>query len=134
MNIRKSILPALLMFAVVALPIPALAVQGGMTTQVLTTFVTSAALPAPATTGLYYGGCMAYLSNPISTASNSPNCPSNWVSFSCDGTYAAKDIAQMLYDQAQLSMVLGKHVWVQVDDTILANGFCTAVRLDMYTN
>jgi hypothetical protein len=36
---------------------------------------------------------MAHLDKMANTASNAPDCPSNWVSFSCDGTYNSKDIA-----------------------------------------
>jgi hypothetical protein len=44
---------------------------------------------------------MAYLKKMVNTASNSPDCPSRWVSFSCDGTYNSKDIAYRKLDIAQ---------------------------------
>jgi len=131
MNVHKSVLYALLIFAVLTLPTPTLAVQGGMFANVTGLFVNSTPLPAPATTGLMYGGCMALLSSPINKATNSPNCPDNYVSFSCDGTYTTQAIAQTMYDQAQLALALNKQVYVKVDDTMLSNGFCTAVLIEL---
>ena len=132
MNIRKSVFVALLLFAALALSTPTLAVQGYVVSTVLGISVISSPLPPPATTGLLYGGCMAYLANPINTATNSPNCPSNWVAFSCDGTYNSQSNAQMLLDQAQLSWTMHKEVVVYVDDTELHNGVCTAFRIDSW--
>ncbi len=45
------------------------------------------------------------------------NCPANWVSFSCDGTYGNKDIAFRQLDQAQIAMALNKQVMLIVDDS-----------------
>ena len=131
MNVRATVLPGFALFAAFTLPMSANAVQGTLVTTVQRILLTSDAQPSP-NTGLYYGGCMAYLAHPINTASNSPNCPSAWVSFSCDGTYAAKDIAQMMLDQAQLAIAMKKTVTVVVDDAKKHNGFCTATRLDLY--
>jgi len=132
MNVRTTVLPAFALLAALALPTPALAVQGGVVGTIQEILLTSSPLPAPAATGLIYGGCMVRLSVPINTATNSPNCPANWVAFSCDGTYATKDIAQMMLDQAQLAFTMGKSVYVVVDDTKLSNTFCTAVGLQLY--
>ncbi len=132
MNVRKSVFVALPLLAALALPPPSFAVQGGLFSTIVSVLVTSNPLPAPATTGLMYGGCMAYLANPVNTAANSPACFSNWVAFSCDGTYASKDIAQLLLDNAQLASTLKKAVYVEVDDTKLHNGYCTATRVDIY--
>lgn len=131
MNVRATVLPGFALFAAFALPMPANAVQGVLDTTVQRILLTSEAQPPP-NTGLYYGGCMAFLGHPINTASNSPNCPSAWVSFSCDGTYAAKDIAQMMLDQAQLANAMKKTVLVIVNDEKKHNGYCTAIRLDIY--
>lgn len=38
----------------------------------------------------------------------------------------------MMLDQAQLAYVLGKPVYVEVDDGKLSSGFCTAYRFDLY--
>ena len=132
MNVRKSVFIALPLFAAMAMPAPVLAVTGYLYTTVVGVVTNSDPLPAPATTGIMYGGCMAYLAAPVNTASNSPNCPSNWVAFSCDGTYTSKDTAQMLFDQAQLGWATQKTVGVQVDDTKLHNGVCLATHLDLW--
>jgi len=132
MNVRcASSSAALLMFAALALPTPATAVVGGAYTTVLSILSTSSALPAPATTGLVYGGCMVNIATPVKQFSNSPNCPGAWVSFSCDGTYASQSAALMLLDQAQMALALGKQVYIEVDDQKLHNTFCTATRIDI---
>ena len=132
MNIRPSFLTtAFLLFAALALPITTLAVQGGMYTTIHGVMLDSAPQASP-TTGMAFGGCMAYLANPINTFGNSPNCPDYWVSFSCDGTYTTQSEAQMMYDQAQLAFINNYRVYVVVDDTKLENGYCTAIRLDLY--
>jgi hypothetical protein len=123
MNVRTTVLPAFALFAAFSLPMPANAVQGYLNSTILSVLLTSEP---------NFGGCMVYLSNQISTASNSPNCPSNWVSFSCDGTYASKDMASMMLDQAQLAYAMKKTVVVYVDDAKKHNGYCTAMRIDVW--
>jgi hypothetical protein len=123
MNVRTTVLPAFALFAAFALPMPANAVQGSLISTIISVLLTS---------DPYYGGCMVYLSNPINTASNSPNCPSSWVSFSCDGTYASKEMASMMLDQAQLAYAMKKTVMVYVDDAKKHNGYCTVTRLDTW--
>ena len=121
-----------LLLAALALPAPAFAVQGLLSSTVLGVLVNSEPLPPPATTGLMFGGCMVYLSSAANAASPQPNCPDHWVSLSCDGTYAAKDVASLMLDQAQLAWATKRQVLVKVDDTKLHNGYCTATRLDVW--
>ena len=133
MNTRNSMpFNSCLLLAALALPTPAFAVQGTLLSTVVGVLVTTDPLPPPATTGLMFGGCMAYLSTALSAASPTPNCPLNWVSFSCDGTYASKDAANLMLDQAQLAWATKRQVYVKVDDTKLHNGYCTATRLDVW--
>lgn len=128
MNFHISDLRAFaLLVAALGLPTPVLALKGAMTTTVISVLVTS----DPATTGLMYGGCMAAMAKTIASATPSPNCPGNWVSLSCDGIDASKDIASLMLDQAQLAWATKRTVYVQVDDTKLHNGYCTAKRLDL---
>ena len=130
MNFRISDLPAFaLLVAALALPTPVLALKGALTTTVVAIMATS----EPATTGLglTYGGCMAALAKTIASATPSVNCLGSWVSFSCDGTHASKDTASLMFDQAQLAWATKRPVYVQVDDTKLHNGYCTARRLDL---
>ncbi len=127
---RRFFLSALLLPATLAMPTPSFAVQGYALTTIVSVLLESTPLPSPAT-GLLYGGCMAYLAVPVGSATNSPNCPGNWVAFSCDGTYTSKDTAQMMLDQAQLAWATKRMVLVYVDDTRLHNGYCFANRIDV---
>ena len=97
------------------------AVTGGLTATVSKVMVNATA----------YGGCMALLSKTISSASPAVNCPGNWISFSCTGTYASKDLAFFMLDQAQLALSLNKNVTVYVDDTKKHNGYCFANRIEV---
>lgn len=79
--------------------------------------------------GSRFGGCMALLDkNPASIL---PNCGNSWVSFSCTGTYASKDLANRMLDQAQLALALDKFVQIQIDDSKKHNGYCYASRIDI---
>ena len=74
---------------------------------------------------------MVYLDVLISSANATLNCPSNWVTFSCSGTYNPKDIAYRKVDLAQMAKATGRPVTVLIDDTKKHNGFCYAWRLDI---
>ncbi len=100
----------------------AYAVQGNLTTTITKTQVT---VPQA------YGGCMVALGVAVSKAVPIVNCPGNWVSFSCNGTYISKDLAFYMLDQAQLALSLNKQVFVTVDDTKKHNGYCFASRIDV---
>lgn len=78
----------------------------------------------------HYGKCMAEADRRIDSASNSLNCPSNWVTFSCDGTYNSKDIAYRKLDMAQKSEATQSNITFYVDDTKKHNGYCYAYRVD----
>ncbi len=77
-----------------------------------------------------FGGCMA-LTN-VTLANEGLNCTSRWVTFSCSGVYAAKDIAYRMFDSAQMAMALGKTVKLYVTDAKKHNGYCYANRIDVY--
>lgn len=123
MNPRLPILTLALLAA--AVPIrPAQAVQG---------LIGGATIQRTLVSGdNTFGGCMAGLNVPVNTATNSPNspnCPDTWVSFSCVGTYASREQAFHMLDQAQLALALNKKVNVLVDDTKKHNGYCFAARI-----
>ncbi len=79
------------------------------------------------------GGCAARLGHAIA-AETGLNCPDNWVTFSCDGTHAAKSDAMRLFDSAQLAFVTGRRAVLWVDQERKANGFCFASRVDVLPN
>jgi len=111
------------LLATIASISPTNAVQGVLSsTTVLRTMVNS---------GQYYGGCMAQLGKAINTATNSPNCPGNWVSFSCVGLYTSKEQAFHMLDHAQLALALNKSVSVTVEDTKKHNDYCFAQRIEI---
>ncbi len=131
MNVHKSIVPAaLLLLAALGLPRVAFAVQGYGFATISSILTTSQSQISPAT-GLLYGGCMVNLSIQASQLTGAPNCPNTWVTLGCDGTYTTQSNAQMLLDQAQLAHALNKPIYLVVDDTMLINTFCTAVRIDV---
>ena len=75
------------------------------------------------TTETTYGGCMAKLSKPISSVVG--NCPSSWVTLSCDGSLGnSVPRASAMWDSAQLAYALDKTVLVKVDNTKKINGYC----------
>jgi hypothetical protein len=76
-----------------------------------------------------FGGCMVFLDKPI--AGSGLNCPSNWVSLSCDGTYSSTVSAQRMFDSAQMAFALDKKVNVRVNDAQKHNGYCVAYRFDV---
>ncbi|MFZ4700988.1 MAG: hypothetical protein ACOYMG_13140 [Candidatus Methylumidiphilus sp.] len=129
MKDHQTLLSALaLLSAALALPTPTLAAQGSVYGNILGVLVSADPQPAPAT-GLLYGGCMAYMTVPFPA---SLNCPANWVSFGCDGTYASKDAAAMMLDQAQLIWATKRSASVILDDSMKINGYCVANRIDMW--
>lgn len=100
----------------------AYAAQGDLTTTITRTLVSVPEI---------YGGCMVALGAAVSTAVPTVNCPGNWVSFSCNGTYISKDLAFYMLDQAQLALSLNKKVKLTVDDTKKHNGNCFVKRIDV---
>lgn len=76
-----------------------------------------------------YGGCM--LRTDKTLADYGLNCPSRWVAFSCDGTFASRDIAFRQLDQAQIALTLGKKINLVVDDSKKHNGYCFASRTNL---
>jgi hypothetical protein len=122
MKARFPFLTAALLAAAASIP-PAQAVQGLISATTIRT--------STVTGDTSYGGCMAALGAAVNTATNSPNCPGAWVTFSCIGTYAPKEQAFHMLDQAQLALALDKKVNVLVDDTKKHNGYCFARRISV---
>ena len=77
-----------------------------------------------------WGGCMILIDQVL--ANHGLDCPNQWVSFSCNGTFTTKDVAFRMFDSAQMAYALGKRVIVEVDDTKKHNGFCYAGRIDVF--
>jgi len=102
---------------------PAYAVRANLTASVVRVLVIDPT---------YYGGCMAELNTPLSATVPAVNCPEDWVTFSCNGTYIGKDIAFYMLEQAQLALSLNKRVFVTVDDSKKHNGYCFANRIDVF--
>ena len=76
-----------------------------------------------------YGGCMILVDQTIADAGL--NCPSRWVSLSCDGTFSSKANAQNMLDSAQMAFALNKKVHLKIDDSKKHNGYCVAIRFDV---
>jgi hypothetical protein len=76
-----------------------------------------------------WGGCMILIDQQLSDYGL--DCPSRWISFSCNGTFTTKDVAYRLFDSVQMAVALGKRVQVEVDDTRKHNGYCFGSRVDV---
>lgn len=76
-----------------------------------------------------YGGCMAQMSESLTTSQTA--CEGTWVTFSCDGTYTEPVRALRMLDQAQLALATGMRVTVFVDDAKMQDGYCFAWRIDL---
>ncbi len=73
-----------------------------------------------------YGKCMVQLSTPIGN-----NCPNVWISLDCEGKYLASGDGDRMLNLGLLAQNLNKSVSIQVDNTKLADGYCTANRIDL---
>jgi len=71
-----------------------------------------------------YGGCLVKLNK--NTNESGVNCHSEWVSFSCNGVYNAKDVAYRMLDVAQASMLMGNFAWAKVESAEKVGTYCTA--------
>jgi hypothetical protein len=79
-----------------------------------------------------FGGCMARIAP--QPASRSLNCPGGWVTFSCSGDFTTVETGNRKFQAAQLAMMTGTMVFIQVDDLRKHNGFCYARRVDNLPN
>ena len=76
-----------------------------------------------------FGGCMAYLSK----KNTSLDC-SQWITFDCTGELDGntKSDGNRKFNSAQLALVTGNKVKVQVTDSKKINGQCFATRVDVF--
>jgi hypothetical protein len=77
-----------------------------------------------------YGGCMLFVDKAI--ADSILNCPSRWVSLSCDGTFNDRDVAARMYDTGIMAIALDMKLNIFVDDTKKHNSYCVAKRVDLF--
>lgn len=80
-----------------------------------------------------YGGCIAKLDRTITNnATAYLNCPGDWVSFSCDGTFNSKDFAWHKFQLAKEAMKEGYVVALQInDEKKQRGGYCFAERVGL---
>jgi hypothetical protein len=83
------------------------------------------------TGGNAYGGCMVMLDVRIDSVL--PNCPGNFITFSCTGDFTTKDHANRMFDTAMMANALGKKVWFVVHDNMKHNGYCYSSRVDVFS-
>lgn len=77
----------------------------------------------------FYGTCMAYVS-PGPQTQPGLTCNGNYVTFSCSGDFNSKAAGQQKFSAAQLALVTGNPVIIQVVDTQKHNGYCYVPRID----
>ena len=76
-----------------------------------------------------YGGCMIRVDTLPSTVL--ADCP-DWVTFSCSGDFNSKAEGNLKLQSAQLGLLTGYQIYLQIDDTKKHNGYCYARRIDVY--
>ncbi|MEM1190959.1 MAG: hypothetical protein AAGI72_20680 [Pseudomonadota bacterium] len=80
-----------------------------------------------------FSGCMARLSPGPQVLGL--NCANGFVTFDCKGQLgSARADANAKLAAAQLAFVTDTQLFIRVDDTKKANGFCLAVRVDNTKN
>lgn len=73
-----------------------------------------------------YGQCMIY-----TKATPTNDCPSNWFSLDCEGSFYSKEKTRRLWDSAQLAYATEARVVVYANDQQKHNGYCVVARLDV---
>lgn len=79
-----------------------------------------------------FGQCMAMI-NP-SPDQHGLDCKKNWVTFSCSGDFNLAETGFQKLSAAQLGLLSGDPIFVQVDDYRKHNGYCYALRVDNTAN
>ena len=75
-----------------------------------------------------FGQCMAMIKP--SPEQNGLDCKKGWVTFSCSGDFNLAETGFQKLAAAQLALLSGDPVFVQVDDYRKHNGYCYAQRID----
>jgi hypothetical protein len=74
-----------------------------------------------------YAGCMVLLDTTIANG-----CPySGWVSLDCNADLIGPDTGKRNYASALLAFTSGMTVTLFIDNSLKADGFCAATRLDL---
>lgn len=119
--IRNLVRAALTVILFVALPLnSSIAAQSAPWTATVSDLITDSEA---------FGGCMAKVS-PAPSAQAGVNCGTDWVTFSCDGTYNSKSQGATKFSAAQLAYVTGGSVKLVVQDQSKHNSHCFARRID----
>ena len=77
-----------------------------------------------------FSGCMAKLNVNIRQETGL-DCAGDYVTFSCTGTFVRKDLAYLMFNQANMAMALGLRVSIKIDDSRKHGGFCFDNRVDV---
>ena len=72
-----------------------------------------------------FGHCMIF-----TTIESSIDCPNNWFSIDCKGSFNSKETTRRLWDSAQLAFATDSRVYLVANDQKKHNGYCVADRLD----
>jgi hypothetical protein len=80
-----------------------------------------------------YGGCIAKLNKTIKDNATAPlDCPGEWVSFSCDGTFNSKDFAWHKFQLAKDALKGDYVLALQINDAKKQKGgYCFAERVGL---
>jgi hypothetical protein len=69
----------------------------------------------------------------VSPTTKLATCGANYVTFDCAAVFPSTQAVQAyrMLDQAQLALALAKPVLVNFTDSLKANGYCLATRIDV---
>ena len=90
--------------------------------------------------GTHYGAIEAVLSDNVNygycmlkVAWESPiDCPNNWVSMDCKGSYSPKENTRRLWDVALMAKATESPIYLVINDAKKHNGFCVVERLEIF--
>lgn len=73
-----------------------------------------------------FGQCMVYTKETPTI-----DCPANWFSMDCKGSFNSKETTRRLWDSAQLAYATESRVVIVLTDQQKHNGYCVVLRMDV---
>jgi len=95
---------------------------------------------AQSAVGTHYGSIDALLSDNKNYGfcmikvkwESSIDCPNNWVSVDCKGSYSTKENTRRLWDVALMAKATDSNIYLVINDAKKHNGFCVVERIELF--